>query len=361
MKITSPPAARLWLLGLALLGASVAGAGWVLHSHADEGRDRPSGREPTGKTPPSQVVCFGHVDVEDGVAALSPLQPGRVDKVHVKEGQDVKAGIVLLNLDRRQAQYLAAQAEADLESAQIQLDQAQKLIAQQQIKESQQQAAIDAARSRIKAMGLVISRMEDLRNIQTNEKELEAARAKREELRAALRAEEQKFLELKLNDPRQDIRRAEADVTAKQARLDQARLGLEECDLKAPVDGTVLRLFVSAGDVFGPQSRQPAVFFCPRGPRIIRAEVEQEFADRVAVGQPTSIQDDTRAGTAWKGRVLRLSDWYTHRRSILQDPLQLNDVRTLECLIAVDPGQAPLRIGQRVRVTIGPGQGTPGT
>jgi hypothetical protein len=33
--------------------------------------------------------------------------------------------------------------------------------------------------------------------------------------------------------------------------------------------------------------------------------------------------------------------------------LQVNDVRTLECLIALDPDQAPLRIGQRVRVLLG--------
>jgi hypothetical protein len=65
------------------------------------------------------------------------------------------------------------------------------------------------------------------------------------------------------------------------------------------------------------------------------------------------IRDDSNAPAVWRGRVTSLSDWYTQRRSILQEPLQLNDVRTLECLIAVDPDQAPLRIGQRVRVLIG--------
>ena len=38
--------------------------------------------------------------------------------------------------------------------------------------------------------------------------------------------------------------------------------------------------------------------------------------------------------------------------SIVQEPEHFNDVRTLECLVALDPGQAHLRIGQRVRVTI---------
>jgi hypothetical protein len=37
---------------------------------------------------------------------------------------------------------------------------------------------------------------------------------------------------------------------------------------------------------------------------------------------------------------------------MLLEPLQFNDVRTLECIITLDPNQPPLRIGQRVRVRI---------
>ena len=40
------------------------------------------------------------------------------------------------------------------------------------------------------------------------------------------------------------------------------------------------------------------------------------------------------------------------RRLILPDPSAFHDVRTLECLIEIDAGQAPLRIGQRVRVAL---------
>ena len=67
---------------------------------------------------------------------------------------------------------------------------------------------------------------------------------------------------------------------------------------------------------------------------------------------PAVIEDDTRTGLRWHGKVKHLSDWYTHRRSMLQEPFQYNDVRTLECIVSVDSGGPPLRIGQRVRVTI---------
>src|SRR5262249_12438592 len=173
------------------------------------------------------------------------------------------------------------------------------------------------------------------------------------ELEAAALAAEDKLHELELVDPAADALRAEADVTAKQARLESAQYAVDECSLRAPCDGKVLRVLVGRGDLLGSQPRQPVVQFCPNEPRIVRAEIEQEFAGRVAVGQPASVQDDSRAGPTWHGKVVRISDWYTHRRSILQEPLQFNDVRTMECIIQLDPHPESPRIGQRMRVSLG--------
>src|SRR5207253_11339281 len=110
------------------------------------------------------------------------------------------------------------------------------------------------------------------------------------ELEARESVERGKLRELELHDPVIGIKRAQADVDAKQARLEQALRGEQECLLKAPADGTVLRVLVSPGEVLGANPKQPAVLFCPNGPRIIRAEVEQEFAGRVAVGQVARIE-----------------------------------------------------------------------
>jgi multidrug resistance efflux pump len=336
-------------------GLGLATLSLVIASRAFSSDQGPAGRTVTEAPAPEApaVVCFGHVDLEHGITSLYPVQPGRVEQVPAVEGKQASAGQVLLRLDRRPAEYAVRLARADLDAAQAQRDQAQKLIDQQAIKETEQQAVIDAVRFRLQAAESLLSRKEQLRAVQTNDKELEAARAQREELKAVVRGEEGKLAELRLNDPRLSLRRAEADVAAKQARLDQALLALNECDLKAPADGTVLRVFAHVGEVLGAQPQRPALLFCPREPRVIRAEVEQEFAGRVAVGQPASIQDDSSSSETWKGTVASISDWYSHRRSILQEPLQMNDVRTLECVITLDPGQPPLRIGQRVRVHIG--------
>jgi hypothetical protein len=96
------------------------------------------------------------------------------------------------------------------------------------------------------------------------------------------------------------------------------------------------------------------VLFCPDEPRLVRAEVEQEFAGSVQAGQGAWVEDDSRSGSTWRGRVLRVSDWYSQRRVVMPEPQNFQDVRTVECLVSLEPGQPPLRIGQRVRVHIEP-------
>jgi len=300
------------------------------------------------------VACFGHVDVKHGITSLYPTQPGRVSEVLVEENEVVKAGAVLLRLEDTVAGLRIQEAQADLEATRAQLVEARKLPQQHQAKVAQMRAAIDAVKNRLAAAKHLRDWKEDLHAKELLKKsEVDVAGNQVQEVEALLQAEMAKLVELQLHDPAADVRRAEEELKARLARLRQAQESLKECGLRAPADGKVLRVLVGPGELLGALPKQPVVLFCPDGPRFIRAEVEQEFAYRVKVGQQANIRDDSNDPGTWRGRVTGMSDWYTHRRSTMQEPLQVNDVRTLECLIALDPEQPPLRIGQRVRVLIG--------
>jgi multidrug resistance efflux pump len=341
---------RLAIAGLALLTLSTGGALWALRAPAG-GNTQGSGTSAAGER---GVVCIGHADVEGGVAALTPAQPGRVVEILTQEDQAVKAGTPLLRLDDTPARLAVQQAEADLRAARAQLGEAQKLPRQHGFRLIEQRQAVAAAQARAAAARQVRTRYENLRKGgQAAAEEAEAAAQRAREAEAAVVAEENKLHELELVDPAQAIVRAEADVAAKKARLAQANYALSQYTLQAPADGKVLRVLVSKGELLVAQPRQAAIQFCPDAPRIVRAEVEQEFADRVAVGQVATVVDDGNQARKWRGKVVRVSDWYTHRRSIIQEPLQMNDVRTLECIVQLEAGPAP-RIGQRVRVQIAP-------
>jgi len=340
-------------LGLVTLIASSVGAGWVVN------RSR-AGHSPAvlSESAEPAIVCFGYVDGPSGVTALAPLVAGRVTRVEVQENEPVIAGSVLIRLDDRLAQFRLRQVEASLAAAREQLAQARKLPRQQQIKVAQQRAAIDAVKYRVEGTRTTLARKRRQAEKEiVGQTETDVTETLLHELAALYQVETGKLSELQLNDPDAGVRQAQADVDAKEAQLDEARAALEEYALKAPADGTALRVLVGPGDVVGAQAKQPAVIFGPAGRRIVRAEVEQEFARSVAIGQAASIRDDSNGEGSWSGHVIRISDWYTQRRAVMPEPLQYNDARTLECIIELDAGQPALRIGQRVRVTLRPGAG----
>src|SRR5438067_8802185 len=94
-----PPPARAWfrlswLLGIALLTASLVGASHVLHSRPSADPTPRDGKVPAERSfsGPPGVVCLGTVDLEavpGGYVALAPTQPGEVTDVLVYEGQPV--------------------------------------------------------------------------------------------------------------------------------------------------------------------------------------------------------------------------------------------------------------------------------
>jgi multidrug resistance efflux pump len=307
------------------------------------------------------AVCFGYADLEDGVVALNPSQPGRVDQIYVKENEAVLAGAPLLRLEDRTARLRVEEAKAVLEEATARLAKAEEGPELHRLKIAEQRAAVNTARYRLFASQHTLAsrqakleeeRIGRIKDEPSSVQMVTSVGQRVKELQEGVTAEETKLAALELQDPAVELERVKAEVATMRTRLLQAEHVLEEHTLRAPEAGKVLRIHVTANEYLTTPPRRPAVQFCPERPRIIRAEVDQAFAVGVQVGQPALVVDDTASGNTWRGRVARIADWYTERRQIADEQLQLKDVRTLECLITLEAGQRPLHIGQRVRVTI---------
>src|SRR5262245_60071830 len=283
----------LWVVGIVVLVMSFVGVGRL----RSEMNGVPA-TEDTEHAEPAKgrfIVAFGHVDVEAGVASLSPAQPGRVSKILVKEGVEVKSGDELLRFDDALVRTRLRAALADLKAAQKQLEEVRLLPRQHESRVRQQREAVEAARHRLVSAQHLFEHKQKLgQGNLISRKEVDVVAETVKELAAAERAEAEKLRALELIDPATAVARAEADVDAKQANVDQVRELLHEHILRAPDNGIVLRILVSPGDQLGPQSRQPAIFFCAAAPRIVRAEVEQEYARRVTPGQSATVEDDSQ-------------------------------------------------------------------
>lgn len=345
------PLRMFGLLGLVALVASTAGAIFALNPNGTGSRKNVPPPAPTSD--PNTPTMYGQVDTETGVLPLFPLQagPGRVVAVDVHENQIVKKGAALVKVDDRLARNRFLEAEADYKQATAQLSEAEKAPKQFEAKKVQQQAAVEAMSHRLAAAIHARDRKQQLlKDNLANALEVAAAEEQVKELQQAVKAEQSKLDELKLLDPQVTVVRAQADAAAKKARMEQAQFALDECVLIAPADGEVLQVLVSPGSLVG--GTTPALYFCPTGPQIVRADVEQEFVHRLKIGQLVSVQDENGVGESWRGKVTRLSDWYTRPRTQSPDPFRAssNEVRTLECVITLDHPR-PFRLGQRVRVS----------
>jgi multidrug resistance efflux pump len=333
-----------------LLLVPLGGVAWRLY------RPKPEG-VPNG--PPLSeldVVTLGRVDGLAPVASLEPAIPGRVLRVSVREGQEVAEGQELLALDDAALKLKVDEARAGVAAAQVEWDAADFERKQLPNKLVGLNASLAAAAERAAAARRLLEERRKQLSFNTitpaefaagesEIKQLEqlevAERVRRDELAAADGA-------LKLR-----LRAAEVKRGAAELAVAAAERAAADCVLAAPSAGVVLRIQVSKGEAVTPGSPRPAFLFRPAGPLVVRCELEQEFLSRVAPGTAATIRDDTRTDSpTWAGKVMGVAHWVAQKRSIVLEPGVLNDVRTVECVVAFDAPPAGLLVGQRMRVQV---------
>jgi multidrug efflux pump subunit AcrA (membrane-fusion protein) len=342
--------ARKWLMGVAILTACALAAGSLaqLRQRAlpatGEGPENPDEKARPG------LVCLGRVDLERGCSHLGATQAGRVRAVLVRENDHMGKDAPLVELEDAAFRQRVAEARAGLAAAQSRLRQARKAPAAHRLRLEMQRQAIAAARARLAAARLVLDRKKDLVDGSwLHAAEVRVAQQQVEELEANLQAEQNKLTEAQLQDPNDEIRLAEAEEARLAAVVHQTVEALTQCVVRAPCAGKVLRIAVAVGDIVSPGG-PPMLIFAPDEPRIVRAEVDQEFAAQAQLGQEVQIEDEFDAMQRGTGRVTYVADWFLQRRELFRDPTRYNDARTLDCIVTPNAGGPPLRIGQRVRV-----------
>jgi multidrug resistance efflux pump len=302
--------------------------------------------------PPSVVVASGEVDVQGGILPLSTGQAGVVKQVHVNAGQAVTKCALLASLDPRQSADQVAQARARQRGATLHLAQAKAKVAEHDLNVRLAQEACKQAQARVESQEFDVRRLSELvEKKQTNPLELEAARATLRGFQAAHRAAQFRKELVDLENPELEVQLAQADLDAAQAALDSALAQQDGTLLKAPEDGVVLRVLVQPGRPL--QSAEPAVWFQPNRPWVVRCDIDQQFINQVAEQMPCDICEDRGEAILGRGRVEAVGVWVAARRvALLDESTTRRDARTVECVVALSGTPANLRIGQRVRVII---------
>ncbi|GGY24311.1 hypothetical protein GCM10008098_17380 [Rhodanobacter panaciterrae] len=258
------------------------------------------------------AVARGKVDIEGGLLTLSMPREGTLAKVAAHEGDHVKQGQLLAQLDIQPATLAVDAAQAQLEQAQAQL----KLLAVKQAAAKQRAERLVAAASAGAGDG------------QSADDAREAA--------AQLEAEQLS---------------AHAALSMASQKLDEARYELKQRSLLAPFDAEVVQASAQPGANVSPTSG-PMFTLLPQKPRIVRAELNDSFVRMIQPGMSAEVvADNGRADAHWSAHVLRIGQVYGPA-TLENDPQVRANARTVECVLAFDEPQN-LRIGQRVMVRFG--------
>ena len=294
---------RIAFAGMTSLCTLVLLLGACSHSNAD--RATPTAQP---SAPAYAAIARGQVDVEGGLIKITAPRDGIVAELHGEPGTTVKAGDVLAKLDSHQAELNAGVAQAEVDQA---------------------QAHIGALRTKLAGLK------------PRAERSAEAAAAGAATQASADEAK-QALAELDA-----EIGEAQAAVEAAKQKLKGARHEIEVLTLRAPLQARVVARTTHLADVVSMQGNAALFTLLPETPRIVRAELNEAFVTKVAVGMSAEVSAEDGGDKIYKATVVRIGDVFGPSR-LTEEAQDASDTRDVECILKLEDDA--LRVGQRVQV-----------
>ncbi len=242
--------------------------------------------------------------VEATEAQLGFMVPGRIDSIHVHEGDQAAAGRALASLDRVEAAARRAQAAAQLAAARAQLEEMVRGSRKEEV--AQARAALEAARQRLADARLDFERTEALiRNHVVSQQAFDKAKTAYDVARAqAEQAEEQHRLVV-AGPRRERVEAARAQAAQAAAALAATDAALGNMVIRAPFAGVVTVRHREPGEIVG--AGAAVVSLMDRDDRWVRIYVSEARIGAVHTGQAATITSDTFRGKTYPGEVVYIS------------------------------------------------------
>ncbi|MFN3321933.1 MAG: efflux RND transporter periplasmic adaptor subunit [Bryobacteraceae bacterium] len=251
------------------------------------------------RTIESTLVTNGLVEPVE-FRAVRAEQPGLIESVRVRQGQQVNRGDVLAAMDAREARAALASAEARIAQAQAELSRIERGGSTVEL------AEIDSALRRAR-----LDQQAAQRDLETVERLLTKQAATRTELNEAHDRVQQaaaaiQSLELKrraLIQP-SDHSTAQASLRSAQVAAAMARRQIQDAVIRAPISGILYRLDVRQGSYLNPGD---LVGYIGRLDELkVTIYVDEPELGRVEKDMPVTITWDALPDRQWKETVERI-------------------------------------------------------
>lgn len=269
------------ILAVVVIVALIGGGTWWYQSRQNNG-----------------LTLYGNVDIR--TVNMSFRVGGRLQSLTVDEGDAIKQGQTLGQLDQAPYENALMQAKANVATAQAQYDlmmagyRAEE-IAQAAASVKQAQAAYDYAQS-------YLQRQQGLWNRKLlSANDLENARSSRDQGLATLKSAQDKLSQYRAGNRPQEIAQAKANLEQAQAQLAQSTLDLHDTVLTAPSDGTLLTRAVEPGSMLSAGST--VLTLSLTRPVWVRAYVDEKNLNQAQPGREILLYTDGRPNKPYHGKI----------------------------------------------------------
>ncbi len=295
----------------------------------------------------TELTLYGNIDLREIDLPFNDSQ--RVAEVLVQEGDHVRRGQLLAQLDTSRIEPLVAKAQAVVE---LQQQAVQRLLAgnrPQEIAEaraavaSAQADAADAEQQYRRTQQLEVSSA----GRAVSRQDLDAAKAADDSAQARLQSAQKALTLEQIGPRREDIAEAQAQLRADQADLASAQAQLNDAQLRAPLDTVVRSRLVEPGDMASPS--QPAFTLAITDPKWVRAYIDEPDLGWVRQGMPATVTVDSfpsRSFTGWVGFISSVAE-FTPKTV---ETTELRSSLVYEVRVFVRDPQDQLRLGMPATV-----------
>ncbi|WP_222564426.1 secretion protein HlyD [Novilysobacter antarcticus] len=288
---------------------------------------------------------YGNVDIRE--VELAFRQPGRISSMHFDEGDAVAAGDVMATLDAGPYEHSVAAVQAELDAAQAGLAKLRSGSRPQEVAQAKQ--SVSQAQSGFDEAQLNFRRQERLLpSGASSQRTVDAARNARDQAAAAL-ASAKSALSLTSEGFRsEDVIAGQARVAAAEAALAHALTALDDTQLVAPSDATVLSRVREPGSMVASSSTVYSLSL--RDPVYVRAYVSEPQLGLVAPGTQVRVHTDSSDKT-YRGQIGFISP----RAEFTPKSVETADLRTdlvYRLRVVVADADETLRQGMPVTVEV---------
>jgi HlyD family secretion protein len=249
----------------------------------------------------TELSLYGNVDLRQVELPFNGSE--RIAAVLVQEGDHVKQGQLLAQLETSRLAPQAAKAEADVAAQQQVVDRLHHGNRPEEI--AQARANVDAAAADAANARAQYERLRTLSDSSSgravSRQDMDAAKAALDNADAKL-AVNHKSLALQLAGPRkEDVGQGDAQLRADQAQLALLQQQLNDANLLAPLDAVVRSRIVEPGEISSPQ--KTAFTLAIIDPKWVRAYVGEPDLGSVHEGMSAAVTVDAFRGRSFSGWV----------------------------------------------------------